>query len=72
MQRWEYAVFTVSTGGRSSFVSFSHQPDWRDISGVSGFWDTVRRLGDEGFELVSVRDQEGIPMVDYFFKRPQA
>lgn len=69
MQRWEFAL--LSWGAGLTEVGFTHHDSWRELPGEE-FWDTLRRLGDEGWELVSVIEGPGIQKTQYWLKRPQA
>lgn len=51
MTRWEYARLESRTAGVN--VVFTHQPPWTGLS-PDAFFETLRRLGDEGWEVVSV------------------
>ena len=50
MARWEYARLESSDNGIS--VVFTHRQAWTGLAPES-FFDTLRRLGDEGWELVT-------------------
>jgi hypothetical protein len=50
MNRWEYARLESTAKGVN--VVFSHREAWTEIA-PDAFFDTLRRLGDEGWELVS-------------------
>ena len=50
MTKWEYARLESSDQGVS--VVFSHQVPWTGLA-PEAFFDTLRRLGDEGWELVT-------------------
>lgn len=51
---WEYAIMIWDGEGRDDFriVRFSHRDAWTPISG-NEYMQTLRELGDEGFELVT-------------------
>ena len=48
--RWEYARLESTPGGVN--VVFTHHESWTGLPADS-FFDTLRRLGDEGWELVT-------------------
>jgi hypothetical protein len=50
MIKWEYARLESRAGGIN--VVFTHRPAWTGLPG-DAFFDTLRRLGDEGWELVT-------------------
>jgi hypothetical protein len=50
LRRWEYARLESTDDGVG--VVFSHRPAW-PRQAPDAFFDTLRRLGDEGWELVS-------------------
>jgi hypothetical protein len=50
MNKWEYARLESTAKGVN--VVFSHREAWMEIA-PDAFFDTLRRLGDEGWELVS-------------------
>ena len=50
MIRWEYARLESTVAGVS--VIFTHRKAWTGL-GPEAFFDTLRRLGDEGWELVT-------------------
>ena len=99
MQKWEYAELvwydSVTSEDEedeedddevSGTLSFSHREEAEEF-GEGAFWDTMRRLGDEGWELVSTHAHrtrlESGPSIDrgitiktrtetvYLFKRPR-
>ncbi|MFN8590493.1 MAG: hypothetical protein U0031_03445 [Thermomicrobiales bacterium] len=51
---WEYAIMVWDGDGRDDYriVRFSHRQAWTPIAG-SEYLQTLRELGDEGFELVT-------------------
>jgi hypothetical protein len=51
---WEYAVLIWDGDGRDDYriVRFSHRQAWTPIAG-NEYMQTLRELGDEGFELVT-------------------
>lgn len=51
---WEYAVMIWDGDGREDYriVRFSHRQAWTPIGG-NEYMQTLRELGDEGFELVT-------------------
>lgn len=51
MTRWEYARLESRASGVN--VVFTHRQPWTGLSADS-FFDALRRLGDEGWEVVSV------------------
>jgi hypothetical protein len=48
--KWEYARLESTTSGVN--VVFTHRESWTGLPG-DAFFDTLRRLGDEGWELVT-------------------
>lgn len=50
MTKWEYARLESRDSGLN--VVFSHRPPWTGLA-PEAFFDTLRRLGDEGWELVA-------------------
>ena len=78
MQRWEYARFIW--GGEEARdprrVGFTYGDPWS--VGSDDFWATMRRLGDEGWELISTAKIAGSSERPYteswimYFKRPAA
>ncbi|MCC7104263.1 MAG: hypothetical protein IT307_03905 [Chloroflexi bacterium] len=68
MQAWEFAL--LSWGRELTEVGFTHHDTWRGLSG-SEFWDVLRRLGDEGWEMVSSLEDLSGDRSLYWFKRPQ-
>jgi hypothetical protein len=68
MQHWEFAMLTW--GGGETQVGFTHHESWRHQAGEE-FWEIMRRLGDEGWELVSTTQAAGGESSLYWFKRPQ-
>jgi hypothetical protein len=48
--RWEYARLESAPGGVN--VVFTHHESWTGLP-AEAFFDTMRRLGDEGWELVT-------------------
>ncbi|MGI8423278.1 MAG: hypothetical protein ACR2NO_04065 [Chloroflexota bacterium] len=50
MTRWEYA--RLQSTGEGVDVVFTHRPAWAR-QGPELFFDTLRRMGDDGWELVS-------------------
>jgi hypothetical protein len=48
--RWEYARLESTPGGVN--VVFTHHESWTGLP-AEAFFDTMRRLGDEGWELVT-------------------
>ncbi|MGH2353091.1 MAG: hypothetical protein ACRDJN_15910 [Chloroflexota bacterium] len=50
MERWEYARLESTATGIN--VVFTHQQPWSGLA-PEAFFDTLRRLGDEGWELVT-------------------
>jgi len=50
MTRWEYA--RLESSDRGIGVIFTHRPAWTGLA-PEAFFETLRRLGDEGWELVS-------------------
>lgn len=73
LPKWEYASFFW--GGSSELtirtMEFSH-PNFKTNKQVDadGFWDAMRHLGEEGWELVSVSDPPDSSWQRFFFKRP--
>jgi hypothetical protein len=51
---WEYAILVWDGDGRDDYriVRFSHRQAWTPIAG-NEYIQTLRELGDEGFELVT-------------------
>lgn len=51
---WEYAIMVWDGDGRDDYriVRFSHRDAWTPLSG-SEYMQTLRELGDDGFELVT-------------------
>lgn len=51
---WEYAIMIWDGEGRDDYriVRFSHRNAWSPIS-ANEYMDTLRELGDEGFEMVT-------------------
>ncbi len=51
---WEYAVMVWDGEGSDDYrvVRFSHRSAWSPIAG-NEYMQTLRELGDEGFELVT-------------------
>ena len=51
---WEYAFMIWDGDGENQrrVVRFGHRSDWSPIAG-NEYMQTVRELGDEGFELVT-------------------
>ena len=51
---WEYAIMVWDGEGRDDYriVRFSHRQAWSPIDG-DAYMQTMRELGDEGFELVT-------------------
>jgi len=51
---WEYAIMVWDGEGRDDYriVRFSHRQAWSPIDG-DAYMQTLRELGDEGFELVT-------------------
>ncbi len=76
MQCWEYARFIW--GGEDSRaprrVGFTHADPWS--VGADDYWVTLRRLGEEGWELVSTDKLPGDSQRPFteswimYFKRP--
>ena len=65
MQKWEYAQleWLVGPGSRRS-VEFTHSKKWEPLGdGLAMFWATLRRLGEEGWEMVHAGGS-------FWFKRP--
>lgn len=50
MTKWEYARLESRAAGVN--VVFTHRKPWGGI-GADAFFDTLRKLGDEGWELVA-------------------
>jgi hypothetical protein len=50
MTRWEYA--RLASTGEGVDVVFTHQKAWPRV-GADQFFDTLRRMGDDGWEVVS-------------------
>ena len=73
MQQWEYASFFWGGASDTTIrtLEFSH-PNLRTKKMFSAdeFWDAMRILGQDGWELVSVIDPPELPWQRYFFKRP--
>jgi len=69
MQRWEYAQVHFQTGAASFRITYSHQADRVD-SPADRFWATIRELGDQGWELVSVSAAGEPAVLRHWFKRP--
>ncbi len=79
MQRWEYArfyyraakpEFDVATGGRVTFSHGTEGSAWEIARGAT--WDAIRRLGDDGWELVAANHLPGRRSPDayeMYFKR---
>ena len=59
MQQWEYAFLTLERAvydqdtGPKAKLTYTHSDEAEEIAG-SQFRGTIRRLGDEGWELVSI------------------
>lgn len=68
MQRWEFALLTWSR--EKTEVGFTHHESWRSLA-PEDLWDTLRRLGDEGWEMSSATEEPAIGMSLIWFKRPQ-
>ena len=66
MRSWEYALLTWSSD--ETKVGFTHHESWRKLNGEE-FWDVLRRLGDEGWEMVSVLEEPARERSIYWFKR---
>lgn len=51
---WEYAILIWDGEARDDYriVRFSHRNAWSPI-GANEYMDTLRELGDEGFEMVT-------------------
>lgn len=51
---WEYAIMVWDGEGRDDYriVRFSHRQAWSPID-ANEYMDTLRELGDAGFEMVS-------------------
>lgn len=63
---WEYAVIEARDGSRP-VVRFSHSDE---VVPAEDGYDTLRYLGDSGWELVSIVDMRyGVAS---YFKRPRA
>lgn len=75
VQKWEYASFFW--GGSSELtirsLEFSH-PNLKTgkTIGADEFWDAIRQLGEDGWEMVAVIDPPELPWQRYFFKRQMA
>ena len=67
MQRWEFGLLTWGEG--KTEVGFTHHERWRGLA-QEEFWEVLRRLGDEGWEMVSALEEPTRSL--YWFKRPQA
>jgi hypothetical protein len=55
MQSWEYAEFLWEEGRQPSarrYVAFTHH-DPLELDESDRFWPTLRKLGEDGWELVS-------------------
>lgn len=76
MQRWEFAHmnWVASVAATDTHVRFTHGAEWADEADA---WAVLRRLGDEGWELVghTVHEPDGIgPGIStqgFWFKRPR-
>jgi hypothetical protein len=66
MQSWEFALLTWQPGRTA--VGFTHHETWRALAGEE-FWDVMRRLGDDGWELVSAIEEQTAERSLYWFKR---
>jgi hypothetical protein len=68
-QQWEYAEFFFQGGvGKHRTVRFTHQEDWTKIGGDE-LVATLRRLGEEGWEMVT-HSTTGEGYSSWYFKRP--
>ena len=66
--KYEYAVLTWVSDRAKGECHFSHRPKWDKIDGP--LTDALRRLGDEGWQLVSVtRLSMGNMESKYHFQR---
>lgn len=66
MQKWEYAHLFIGDGAMPERVRFSHREDW---TGIRSDLEVMRRLGDEGWEMVTHSFNGSFN--DWWFKRPQ-
>jgi hypothetical protein len=70
-QKWEYAEFFFQGGmGKGRHVRFTHREDW-DKVGTGELMDIMRRLGEDGWEMVS-HSTTGDGWSSWYFKRPLA
>jgi hypothetical protein len=68
MPSWEYALLSWST--EEMKVGFTHHESWRKLDREE-FWDVLRRLGDEGWEMLSVLEEPVRERSLYWLKRPR-
>ncbi len=61
MIKWEYARLESTDGGVS--VVFSHRQPWPGLA-ADAFFETLRRLGDDGWELVSALPLSAVAELD--------
>ena len=74
MQKWEYAILIFwGIAGWTRRVEFTHHDKWEPI-GKEDLLPTLRRLGEEGWELVSAERGGSVTITNtegrYIFKRP--
>jgi hypothetical protein len=72
MQSWEYAEFLWQNSPEPTarrYVAFTHHDAWQ-LDETGQFWATLRRLGEEGWELVSAVQQPDGTLC--WLKRPLA
>ena len=71
MPRWEIANIQWEgvTLGKRRYVDFSHRPKWDKIGGDQ-LMETMRQLGDMGFELVGQVHTDNPIWNAWWFKRP--
>ena len=66
ISRWECACLTWSKEDMK--VGFARHESWRTLD-VDEFWDTLRRLGDEGWEMLSTIEEPARERGLLWFKR---
>ena len=67
MTRWEYARLESTAAGIS--VVFTHRQPWVGLA-PEAFFDTLRRLGDEGWEVVAALPLGGSAAFDGYDGEP--
>jgi hypothetical protein len=83
MQKWEYLIVIVegvtikgrgyqdivTFDGRRSTGKIGHDEWWEGET--DNIWNILDKLGEQGWELVSVKKHGGYTQGYYFFKRPK-